>query len=210
MNKTHSSSRRSAPPPRPAFKRTVLISLLAVIIFHGISYLMDLFLMTQLENQMIKDKNFEMLDWSMFVFSMTMLVLYVVVRAVLYYQDQDRRKAYIYETSVDRFGRRGALAASRWYDRFLLKETAIVLVIHGILWMPSAVARMLVDMGIGASRVSSVSDVLQSVFVGVAGLYRPFSTPWIGYAIGVCVVSLGYLVSGWIMHRKWDSSQFDY
>lgn len=210
MNQTHSSSRRSAPPPRPKFRKTVLSSLLAVVIFHGISCLMDLFLMTQLEDQMIKDKNFDILDWSMFVFSMVMLVLYVVVRAVLYYQDQDRHKAYIYETSVDRFGRRGALAASRWYDRFLLKETAIVLGIHGILWMPSAVAQTLVDMEIGGAGVSAVSGILQSVFVGVAGLYRPFPSPWIGYAIGVCVVSLGYLLSGWIMHRKWDSSQFDY
>jgi hypothetical protein len=178
--------------------------------FHGISYLMDLFLMTQLEDQMIKDKNFEMLDWSMFVFSMIMVGLYVVVRAVLYYQDQDRHKAYMYETSVDRFGRRGALAASRWYDRFLIKETAILLGVHGILWMPSAVARMLVDMEVGVPQVSAVSDVLQNVFIGVAGLYRPFLTPWAGYAIGICVVSLGYFISGWIIHRKWDSSQLDY
>lgn len=206
---SHSNAHQPKPPAPPKYGRRVLLTLIALPIFHAISYLLDLFLLTELEKQMIHDGTLKGLDWVMFVFSAIMLALLVVFHAVAYYRNDYRRESYLYETSVDRFGHRGADKGMRRYDKILRKEALIVMGIHAAFWFPSALFRMLADLGIGAESVAKVSDVLQEIFVGVAGLYRPFDIPWIGYAIGVVFVPLCYVVIGMFIHRKWDEQQYD-
>jgi hypothetical protein len=62
---------------------------------------------------------------------------------------------------------------------------------------------MLVDMKVGGEEIARASELLQQIFNGVTGLYRPFDIPWIGYAIGVIFVPLCYVVIGYFIHRKW-------
>lgn len=209
MNQSSSRSHQVKPPAPPRYGRCALMTLIALPIFHALGYLLKLFLLTDLEEQMVKDGTLQGLDWVMFVFSAFMLVLLVVFHTVAYYRNEYRRKAYLYETSVDRFGHRGADRGMRRYDKILRKEALIILGIHAAVWLPSALFRMLADLGVGGEGIAKASELLQQIFIGVAGLYRPFDIPWIGYAIGVVFVPLCYIVAGFFIHRKWDELQYD-
>jgi hypothetical protein len=209
MNSSSSHHHRPKPLASPKYGRCALLTLISLPIFHAVSYLLDLFLLTDLEDQMIKDGNDKGLGWVMFVFSMLMLTLLVVVRAVIYYRDDYRRESYQYETSVNRFGNRGAEKNMRRFDKIVCVEALIILGIHAALWLPSVLLRMLTDMSIGGKGLARASELLQEIFVGSAGLYRPFGIPWIGYGIGVIFVPLCYLVITYFVHRKWYLSYDD-
>ena len=203
MNQSSSHHHRPKPPAPPKYGRCVLLTLVSLPVFHAVSYVLDLFLITDLEDQMLKDGNAEGLDWVMFVFSMIMLAVLVGFRALVYYRDDYRRDSYLYETSVNRFGSRGALQGMRRYDKIRRTEALIIFGIHAVVWLPSALLRMLVDMKVGGAGIARASELLQQIFNGVTGLYRPFDIPWIGYAIGVIFVPLCYVVIGYFIHRKW-------
>ena len=126
-----------------------------------------------------------------------------------YYRNDYRRDSYQYETSVNRFGNRRAEMNMRRFDKIVCVEALIILGIHAVLWLPSALLRMLADMNVGGEGLARASGLLQEIFVGVAGLYRPFDIPWIGYAIGVVFVPLCYLVAAYFVHRKWYLSYDD-
>jgi hypothetical protein len=203
MNSSSSHHHRPKPPASPKYGRCALLTLISLPVFHLVSYLLDLFLITDLEEQMIKDGNNTGLDWVMFVFSMLMLTLLVSFRAVNYYRNDYRRDSYQYETSVNRFGNRGAEKNMRRFDKIVCVEALIILGIHAAFWLPSALLRMLTDMSIGGEGLARASELLQEIFVGAAGLYRPFDIPWIGYGIGVVFVPFCYLVITYFVHRKW-------
>lgn len=205
----NSSSSRVPRPKSPKYGRCALLTLISLPVFHGVSYLLNLFLLTQLKDQMILDENQKGLDWVMLVYAACMLVLLVVFRSVIYYRDNYRRECYLYETSVNRFGHRGADKALRRYDGILWKEALIILGIHAAVWMPSALLHTLAQLEVGGAGLASASAVLQEVFVGVAGLYRPFMSAWIGYAIGVVFVPLCYVIVGFFIHRKWSEQSYD-
>lgn len=209
MNQSSSQRHRPKPPASPKYGQCALLTLISLPVFHIVSYLLYLFLITDLEEQMLKDGNGEGLNWVMFVFSMLMLVLLVSFRAVSYYRNDYRREAYQYETSINRFGDRGASKNMRRFDKIVCVEALIILGIHAAFWLPSALLRMLADMSIGGEGLARAAEVIQQIFVGAAGLYRPFGIPWIGYGIGVVFVPLCYLVITFFVHRKWYLSYDD-
>lgn len=209
MNHHSSHYHQPKPPAPPKYGRCVLVTLISLPLFHAVSYLLDMFLLTALEEQMIKDGNQEGLDWVVFVFSMVMLVLLVVFRATVYYRDDYRRESYLYETSVDRFGHRGADRGMRRYDKIVCKEAVIIMGIHAAVWLPSALLPTLADLDIGSAGLAEASELLGHILIGVTGLYRPLDIPWIGYAIGVVFVPLLYIAVGCFIHRKWQELRDD-
>ncbi len=209
MNHSSSHYRQPKPPAPPKYGRCVIMTLISLPFFHAVSYLMDMFLLTALEEQMTKDGNLEGLDWVVFVFSMVMLVLLVVFRAAFYYRDEYRRESYLYETSVDRFGHRGADRGMRRYDKIVRREALIIMGIHAAVWLPSALLPTLVDLDVGSVGLAEASKLLGEILIGVTGLYRPFDIPWIGYGIGVVFVPLLYIATGCFIHRRWQDLRED-
>ena len=57
MNQSSSHHHRPKPPAPPKYGRCVLLTLVSLPVFHAVSYVLDLFLITDLEDQMLKDGN---------------------------------------------------------------------------------------------------------------------------------------------------------
>lgn len=209
MNRTDSKEKRLPSFSPPQYGKHILRTLLALVIYHAVGFLLYSFLLAPLEEQMIMEQYPDHIIWVAFAYNMLLLTALGIVMGILYYRNEAREKMYLRDTSVDRFGHKWAAKGALRHDLRLLWEALITAGFTAILWLPSILVPFLVKQGTLAGSWTSVAGVLDSMFIGVTGLFHPFDIPWIGYGIGVVYVALLHVVAGFIVHRKWDDHQYE-
>lgn len=212
MNRHSHEGRSPAPPIKPRYGRLALRTLICLAVYHAVSCLIYRLLFYKLEAQMIIDGTTKGLAWVLFIYAAVTLTVLALITVLLYYRNETRMRAYVYETSVDRFGRRGARAARKRHTVFALKEALLTAGLSALIWLPVTLCLMLAGIRSDMAWVASVSHKLETLFMGVAGLSRPFGDGllvWIGYGIGV-IWMFGIRFGGSLLvHRKWDDEYAD-
>ncbi len=212
MDRQTRAERSPAPPIKPHYGRLALRTLLYLAVYHVVTCIVYRLLFYKLEAQMIIDGTTKGLAWVLFIYAAIMLTVLAVITVVLYFHRESRMRAYVYETSVDRFGRRGARAARKRHRGFAAKEALITAGLSGLIWLPTAVFLLLTGMGNDTAWIVWVADKLETVFIGAAGLFRPFGDGWliwVGYGIGVVWLFAIRFVGALLVHRKWDDEYAD-
>ena len=212
MNRHIREERNPAPPIKPRFGKLALLTLVCLAVYHAVTCFGYRLLFFKLEAQMIIDGTTNILAWFLFAYAAIMLTVLSCVFVLLYYRNETRMRAYVYETSVDRFGRRGARQAQIRHRGFVLKEALLTAGVSALVWLPAAVLLMLTGIMSDAAWIAFAADKLETLFMGAAGLFCPFVGTWliwIGYSIGVVWVFLLRFVGGLLVHRKWDDEYVD-
>jgi hypothetical protein len=212
MNRQTREERSPAPPIKPRYGKLALLTLICLAVYHVLTCLGYRLLFCKLEAQMIIDGTMKELAWVLFAYAIITLAVLTIVTVVLYYRNEARMKAYVYETSVDRFGRRGARAARKRHTGFALREALLTAGLSALIWLPVAVLIMLAGIMTDVAWISWAADKLETLFMGVAGLFRPFAGSWliwIGYFVGVLWVFVLRFLGGLLVHRKWDDEYAD-
>ncbi len=212
MNRHTREERSPAPPIKPRYGKHVLITLICLVVYHILTCLGYRLLFNKLEAQMIIDGTTNILAWVLFGYAFITLTVLSIVTVMLYYRNETRMKAYVYETSADRFGRRGALVARKRHTGFALREALLTAGLSALIWLPTAGMIMLAGIMTDVAWISWVADKLETLFMGVAGLFRPFGGTWLiwlGYGAGVVWVFVLRFAGGLLVHRKWDDEYVD-
>lgn len=212
MDRRTHAERSPAPPIKPHYGKLILRTLIYLAVYHVVTCIIDRLLFYKLEDQMLVDGNLKGLAWVLFIYAAITLTILGVITVVLYYRRESRMRAYVYETSVDRFGHRGARAARKRHTGFAAKEALITAGLAALVWLPTAVLLLLVGMGNGTAWIVWLADKLETAFIGAAGLFRLFGNGWllwIGYIIGAAWLFLIRFVGALLVHRKWDDEYSD-
>ena len=100
-NRYNTTPAQTYRPEKINHVRTGVRSLIFMIIYHAVTWLLYVMIMSPLENQMVGDEREPIYRFVMFGFSVLTLLIISVVMAVVYHKNGDRKRAYLAATSVE-------------------------------------------------------------------------------------------------------------
>ena len=110
-NRYNTTPAQTYRPEKINHVRTGVRSLIFMIIYHAVTWLLYVMIMSPLENQMIGDEREPIYRFVMFGFSVLTLLIISVVMAVVYHKNGDRKRAYLAATSVEIRGEENVAAS---------------------------------------------------------------------------------------------------
>ena len=88
-------------PEKPNHVRTGVKTLFFMAIYHAVTWLLYVLIMSPVENQMLGDEHEPEYRMVMFGFSLLTLLVIAIVMTVFYFKNGDRKRAYLAATSVE-------------------------------------------------------------------------------------------------------------
>ena len=195
-------------PETPNHTRTVVKTLLLMLVYHGMSWLIyDLFISSAVM-QMIWDGLVVRAVWTMFGFSAVGLLVISFVLMLFYAKDGERKRAFLAATSVEvRGSAEGAEEGAVRYRKLALKEALICTLSTGALWLIPALfyAISLATAGIGFGYGEAWGS--EAFFVSFSGLCEPFRSPWVGLILGMGVLFVFHYFGRLRIHKGWAENR---
>ena len=192
---------------KPNYGSLALRALIGLAVYHVVTYCGYSLMFYKLEEQMIKDGTTTGYAWILFAYAVVALGILSLISVVLYHRNETRMEAYLFETSMDNFGHKGAIVAEQRHNRFAMKESLLVAGVYGLVWFPVTVVSMLAGLLPDVAWLTLVADKAEIFFIGMAGLLHPFNRTllvWIGYVFGMLWVFVLRYFGCIRVHLKWD------
>ena len=206
-NRYESSPAQTYRPEKPNHVKTAVHALFFTVIYHAVSWLFYVFIMSPIENQMIGDEREGEYRFFMFGFSLLTLVILAVVMAVIYHKNGDRKRAYLAATSMEIRGAENVAEGEARYRRLALTEAVVSVIPTALVWLiPAAfytAALSSSGMGYGYADAWGV----EVFFVGAIGFFQPFQNAWAGMAVGLAVLFCFYWLGRLYSHKSWAENR---
>ena len=138
-NRYNTTPAQTYRPEKVNHVRTGVRSLLFMIIYHAVTWLLYIMIMSPLENQMVGDEREPIYRFVMFGFSALTLLILSVVMAVFYHKNGDRKRAYLAATSVEIRGAENVAEGVSRYRKLALTEAIISTAVAAVLWLIPAI-----------------------------------------------------------------------
>ena len=205
---------RNSNPPAPTYKpekvnlvRTGVRSLFFMAVYHAVTWLLYVMILSPLENQMIGDEREPLYRFVMFGFSLLTLVILAVVMAVTYHKNGDRKRAFLAATSAEIRGAENVAEGEARYRRLALTEAIASTAVAAALWLIPAgfYTAALASSGMGYGYAEAWG--IEQFFVGAVGFFQPFQNAWLGMLLGMAVLFGFHWIGRLYSHRSWAENR---
>ncbi len=205
---------RNTPPTTQTYKpervnhvRTAVKSLFFMVIYHAVTWLLYVMIMSPIENQMVGDEREVEYRFFMFGFSALTLVILSIVMAVTYHKNGDRKRAYLAATSVEIRGAENVAEGASRYRRLALTEAIVSVIPAAVLWLlPAAFySAALASSGMGYGYAEAWG--IETFFVGAVGFFQPFQSAWIGLLFGMAILFCFHWFGRLFSHKSWAENR---
>ena len=206
-NRYNTTPAQTYRPEKVNHVRTGVRSLLFMIIYHAVTWLLYIMIMSPLENQMVGDEREPIYRFVMFGFSALTLLILSVVMAVFYHKNGDRKRAYLAATSVEIRGAENVAEGVSRYRKLALTEAIISTAVAAVLWLIPAIfyTAALNSSGMGYGYADAWG--IEQFFVGAMGFFQPFQNAWVGLLVGMGVLFCFHWFGRLFSHKNWEENR---
>lgn len=204
----------NTPPPAPTYRpekpnhvRTAVKTLFFMTIYHAVTWLLYICIMSPIENQMLGDEHEPEYRMVMFGFSLVTLLVIAIVMSVFYFKNGDRKRAFLAATSVEVRGEGNIAEGFARYSKLALTEAIICTAATAFLWLIPAgfytAAFNASGMGFGYGEAWFV----ELFFVGAVGFFQPFRNAWIGLLLAMAILFCFHYFCRIYAHKSWNANR---
>lgn len=206
-NRYNTTPAQTYRPEKVNHVRTGVRSLLFMIIYHAVTWLLYIMIMSPLENQMVGDEREPIYRFVMFGFSALTLLILSVVMAVFYHKNGDRKRAYLAATSVEIRGAENVAEGVSRYRKLALTEAIISTAVAAVLWLIPAIfyTAALNSSGMGYGYADAWG--IEQFFVGAMGFFQPFQNAWVGLLVGMAILFCFHWFGRLYSHKNWAENR---
>ena len=206
-NRYNTTPAQTYRPEKVNHVRTGVRSLLFMIIYHAVTWLLYIMIMSPLENQMVGDEREPIYRFVMFGFSALTLLILSVVMAVFYHKNGDRKRAYLAATSVEIRGAENVAEGVSRYRKLALTEAIISTAVAAVLWLIPAIfyTAALNSSGMGYGYADAWG--IEQFFVGAMGFFQPFQNAWVGLLVGMAILFCFHYFGRLFSHKSWAENR---
>ena len=194
-------------PEKPNHVRTGAKTLFLMMIYHAVTWLLYIMVMSPVENQMLGDEHEPEYRLVMFGFSLVTLLVISIVMAVFYFKNGDRKRAFLAATSVEVRGAEHTAEGFARYRKLALTEAIVCTATTAVLWLIPAgffsAALATSGMGFGYGE----AWFLEEFFVGAMGFFQPFQNAWVGLLLAMTIQFCFHYFCRLYAHRCWHASR---
>ncbi len=194
-------------PEKPDYIRTAVKTLIALLIFHGLSLVFHFMVMGNSDPYTMSSDAASRIPTAMFLFSMVALFVLGDLLVGIYFKDGKRKRAFLDATSAEKRGEKNVEEGHARYRRLALTEALVCTATTAALWLIPAliytVGLSLSGRGYGYTEAS----IFERFFVGFIGLCEPFQNAWLGWLIGVAFMFLFYYFGRILSHNRWEAER---
>ena len=201
-------------PPTPAYRpekpnhvRTGVKTLFFMMIYHAVTWLMYIMIMSPIENQMLGDEHEPEYRMVMFGFSVVTLLVIAIVMSVFYFKNGDRKRAFLTATSVEVRGEGNTAEGFARYRKLALTEAIICTAVTAFLWLLPAgfYTAALASSGMGFGYAEAW--FLEVFFVGAMGFFQPFQNAWVGLLLAMAILFCFHYFGRLYSHKSWNENR---
>ena len=206
-NRYNTTPAQTYRPEKINHVRTGVRSLIFMIIYHAVTWLLYVMIMSPLENQMVGDEREPIYRFVMFGFSVLTLLIISVVMAVVYHKNGDRKRAYLAATSVEIRGEENVAEGTTRYRKLALTEAIISTAVAAVLWLIPAIfyTAALNSSGMGYGYADAWG--IEQFFVGAMGFFQPFQNAWVGLLVGMDILFCFHWFGRLYSHKNWAENR---
>ena len=206
-NRYNTTPAQTYRPEKVNHVRTGVRSLIFMIIYHAVTWLLYVMIMSPLENQMVGDEREPIYRFVMFGFSVLTLLIISVVMAVVYHKNGDRKRAYLAATSVEIRGEENVAEGTTRYRKLALTEAIISTAVAAVLWLIPAIfyTAALNSSGMGYGYADAWG--IEQFFVGAMGFFQPFQNAWVGLLVGMAILFCFHWFGRLYSHKNWSENR---
>ena len=203
-NRYNTTPAQTYRPEKVNHVRTGVRSLIFMIIYHAVTWLLYIMIMSPLENQMVGDEREPIYRFVMFGFSVLTLLILSVVMAVFYHKNGDRKRAYLAATSVEIRGAENVAEGVSRYRKLALTESLVCALTAGALWVIPSVLYLISLFLWGYGFLYGQALAIEKIFIGFIGLCEPFQNPLVGMLIGMGILFCFHYFGRLYAHHYWQ------
>lgn len=204
----------NTPPPAPTYRpekpnhvRTGVKTLFFMMIYHAVTWLLYIMIMSPVENQMLGDEHEPEYRFVMFGFSLVTLLVIAIVMSVFYFKNGDRKRAFLAATSVEVRGEGNTSEGFTRYRKLALTEAIICTAVTAFLWLLPAgfYTAALASSGMGFGYAEAW--FLEVFFVGAMGFFQPFQNAWVGLLLAMAILFCFHYFGRLYSHKSWNENR---
>ena len=204
----------NTPPPPPAYRpekpnhvRTGVKTLFFMMIYHAVTWLLYIMIMSPVENQMLGDEHEPEYRFVMFGFSLVTLLVIAIVMSVFYFKNGDRKRAFLAATSVEVRGEGNTAEGFARYRKLALTEAIVCTAVTAFLWLLPAgfYTAALASSGMGFGYAEAW--FLEVFFVGAMGFFQPFQNAWVGLLLAMAILFCFHYFGRLYSHKSWNENR---
>ena len=204
----------NTPPPTPAYRpekpnhvRTGVKTLFFMMIYHAVTWLLYVMIMSPIENQMLGDEHEPEYRFVMFGFSVVTLLVISIVMSVFYFKKGDRKRAFLTATSVEVRGEGNTAEGFARYRKLALTEAIVCTAVTAFLWLLPAgfYTAALASSGMGFGYAEAW--FLEVFFVGAMGFFQPFQNAWVGLLLAMAILFCFHYFGRLYAHKSWNENR---
>ena len=194
-------------PEKPDHIRTAVKTLIALLIFHGLSLAFHFMVMGSSDPYTMSNDTASRIPTAMFLFSLVALFVLGDLLVGVYFKDGKRKRAFLEATSAEKRGEEGAAEGHARYRRLALTEALVCTLTTAALWLIPALIYTVALATSGRGYGYTEASVFEKFFVGFIGLCEPFGNAWLGWLIGVAFMFLFYYFGRILSHNRWEAER---
>ena len=190
-------------PEKPDYRRTVVKTLIALLIFHALSLVFHFMVLGNSDPYTMSSQAAERIPPAMFLFSMVALFVLGDLLVGVYFKDGKRRRAFLDATSAEKRGEECVEEGFARYRKLALTEALVCTATTAALWLIPTLIYTVAQATSGRGYGYTEASIFERFFVGFIGLCEPFQNAWIGWLIGVAFMFLFYYFGRILSHNRW-------
>ncbi len=206
-NRYNTTPAQTYRPEKVNHVRTGVRVLLFMIIYHAVTWLLYIMIMSPVENQMLGDEHEPEYRFVMFGFSLVTLLVIAIVMSVFYFKNGDRKRAFLSATSVEVRGEGNTSEGFTRYRKLALTEAIICTAVTAFLWLLPAgfYTAALASSGMGFGYAEAW--FLEVFFVGAMGFFQPFQNAWVGLLLAMAILFCFHYFGRLYSHKSWNDNR---
>ena len=194
-------------PEKPDYRRTVVRTLIALLIFHALSLVFHFMVLGNSDPYTMSSQAAERIPPAMFLFSMVALFVLGDLLVGVYFKDGKRRRAFLDATSAEKRGEECVEEGFARYRKLALTEALVCTATTAALWLIPTLIYTVAQATSGRGYGYTEAPIFERFFVGFIGLCEPFQNAWIGWLIGVAFMFLFYYFGRILSHNRWAAER---
>ena len=194
-------------PEKPDYRRTVVRTLIALLIFHALSLVFHFMVLGNSDPYTMSGQAAERIPPAMFLFSMVALFVLGDLLVGVYFKDGKRRRAFLDATSAEKRGEECVEEGFARYRKLALTEALVCTATTAALWLIPTLIYTVAQATSGRGYGYTEAPIFERFFVGFIGLCEPFQNAWIGWLIGVAFMFLFYYFGRILSHNRWAAER---
>ena len=195
-------------PESPNYRRTAVKTLIALLIFHGVSLVFHFMVLGNSDPYTMSSQAAERIPPAMFLFSIVALFVLGDLLVGVYFKDGKRKRAFLDATSAEKRGEEHVDEGFARYRKLALTEALVCTATTAALWLIPTLIYTVALATSGRGYGYTEATVFERFFVGFIGLCEPFQNGWIGWLIGVAFMFLFYYFGRVLSHNRWEAERF--